>query len=134
MYLLDTNICAYLMKGSFPALSRKVLTVDPSQLAVSSVTVFDLYYGAAKGAWGERNMQRLRVFLSSFQVLPFGEADAIAAGQIRAELRRLGRPIGSYDVQIAAQGVARGLTVVTHNVSEFARVPGIRLEDWTEES
>jgi len=132
MYLLDTNICAYLMKGTFPALSRKVLTVDPAELAVSSVTVFELYYGAAKSGWGEKSMQRLRVFLSSFQVLPFSEGDAIAAGQIRAELRKQGRPIGSYDVQIAAQGVAGGLKVVTHNVSEFARVPGIRLEDWTE--
>ena len=134
MYLLDTNICAYLMKGSFPALSQKVLTVEPGELAVSSVTVFELYYGAAKSGWGEGRMQRLRIFLSSFQILPFSEEDAIAAGQIRAELRRLGRPIGSYDVQIAAQGVARGLTVVTHNVSEFARVPGICLEDWTEGS
>ena len=130
MYLLDTNICAYLMRGSYPSLSRKILTVLPSELAISSVTLFELEYGAAKANWGSRRMEEMRLFLSAFQVLPFTAHDAAVTGRIRAELVRTGQQIGAYDIQIAGQGIARGLTVVTHNTGEFSRVPGIRLEDW----
>ena len=132
MYLLDTNICIYLMKGTYPALSRKILSIHPQELAVSAVTVYELEYGAAKSGWQEKTRQNLRIFLSAFQVIPFAEEDAIAAGAIRAYLQKQGRPIGAYDLQIAAQGVARGFPVVTHNVAEFSRVPGIQIEDWTE--
>ena len=78
-------------------------------------------------------MEDMRLFLSAFQVIPFTEYDAVVTGRIRAVLVKEGLPIGSYDIQIAGQGVARNITVVTHNTSEFSRVPGIRLEDWTEE-
>ena len=132
MYLLDTNICIYLMKGTYPPLAEKVLTVHPSELAVSAVTVFELEYGAAKSSWGERTRQNLQIFLSAFQILPFTAEDALAAGRIRAALAHAGTPIGAYDVLIAAQGAARGYTVVTHNAAEFRRVPGIQVEDWTE--
>ena len=70
MYLLDTNICIYLMKGTFPALAEKILTVHPSELAISAVTVFELEYGAAKSRWGERTRQNLRIFLSAFTICP----------------------------------------------------------------
>lgn len=133
MFLLDTNICIYLMKGSFQSLADKVLTVDPSELAVSSVTVYELEYGANKSNWGEKTRRNMHIFLSPFTILPFTEEDALAAGRIRAHLESQGTPIGAYDVQIAAQGVARGITVVTHNTSEFSRVPNLMLEDWVEE-
>lgn len=133
MYLLDTNICIYLMKGSFQSLSDKVLTVHPSELAVSSVTVYELEYGANKSNWGEKTRRNMHIFLSPFTILPFTEEDALAAGRIRAYLESRGTPIGAYDVQIAAQGVARGITVVTHNTSEFGRIPNLTLEDWVEE-
>ena len=132
MYLLDTNILIYLMKGTFPALNEMAMTVHPSQMAVSAVSILELEYGASKSRWGERTRQTLRIFLSEFQIIPFTEADAVAAGRIRAELAQRGILIGAYDLQIAAQGVARGLTVVTHNTGEFQRVPGLSVEDWTE--
>ena len=72
----------------------------------------------------------MNLFLAAFTVLPFDRSDAETFGKLRAELAALGSPIGPYDIQIAAQGVTRGLTVVTHNTKEFARVPGIQLEDW----
>jgi len=133
MYLLDTNICAYLMRGRYPSLERKVCTVPPSELAISSITLFELEYGAAKANWGPQRLKNMYLFLSSFLVIPFTDRDAAVTGRIRAELARTGQPIGAYDVQIAGQGVARGITVVTHNVSEFSRVPGIKVEDWVEE-
>ena len=132
MYLLDTNILIYLMKGTFPALNEMAMTVYPSQMAVSAVSILELEYGASKSRWGARTRQTLRIFLSGFQIIPFTEADAVTVGRIRAELAQRGIRIGAYDLQIAAQGVARGLTVVTHNTGEFQRVPGLQLEDWTE--
>ena len=75
----------------------------------------------------------MRLFISAYTVLPFDHKDAFIFGKLRAELVKKGSPIDPYDIQIAAQGVARGLTVVTHNTAEFARVPGIMLEDWAEQ-
>lgn len=130
MYLLDTNICIYLIKNSYPFMTEKVFSYEPSDIAISSITVFELEYGAAKSKWGEETKRKLAVFLSPFTILPFSTEDAIAAGQVRAQLEKSGRPIGLYDTLIAAQGISRGLTVVTHNTNEFIRVPGIKLEDW----
>ncbi len=131
MYLLDTNICIYAMKGALPALSDKLLQIPPSGIVISSVTVSELEYGCAKSKWGDRSRSIMNLFLSAFEILPFDREDAIVSGRLRAGLMQAGTPIGPYDIQIAAQGVARNLTVVTHNTAEFIRVPGIRLEDWT---
>ena len=131
MYLLDTNICIYAMNGRHPHLNERLFSVPPDQICVSAVTVGELEYGAAKRRWGERTRELMRAFLANFTVLPFTEEDGILFGRFRAELAAAGTPVGAYDVMIAAQGVSRGLTVVTHNTKEFARIPGIRLEDWT---
>lgn len=132
MYLLDTNICIYALKDRYPKLTEKLLTVYPDDIFVSSVTVFELEYGAAKSKWGDKTREVLRKFLSSYDVLPFTAKDAVACGQLRAELAAGGVPIGAYDLMIAAQGVTRDLTVVTHNIGEFQRVRGLQVEDWTE--
>ena len=130
MYLLDTNICIYLMKNSFPALTDKVLSMDPEDLSISSVTVYELEYGAAKSSRSEETRLKLAMFLAPFKISPFDSGDAASAGMIRALLEKKGTPIGPYDIQIAAQGLSRGLTVVPHNQSEFSRVPGLKTEDW----
>lgn len=133
MYLLDTNICIYAMKNTYPVLSQKLFRVDPAEIFISSVTVGELEYGCEKSRWGERTRNIMNLFISAYTVLPFDHKDATIFGKLRAELAQKGSPIGTYDMQIAAQGVARGLTVVTHNTAEFTRVPGIMLEDWTEQ-
>lgn len=133
MYLLDTNIVIYFMKDQYPQLTRKLYTFHPSELLISSVTVFELEYGAEKSKWGQRTRNNLAKFLAPFTILPFESADAIAAGRIRGYLEKNGTKIGPYDVQIAGQALIRGLTVVTHNTGEFKRVPGLKMEDWTEE-
>lgn len=132
MYLLDTNTCIYFLKNSFPTLTQKLLDTDPSELFISSITVFELAYGAEKSKWGEKTRQKLAMFLAPFTILPFDSEDAMVAGRIRGALEQHGMPIGPYDVQIAAQALAKGLTVLTHNMKEFQRVPDLRVEDWVE--
>ena len=132
MYLLDTNICIYAMKGTYPSLTEKLFQVHPDQISISSVTVSELEYGAAKSKWGSRTHLKMQLFLSAFTILPFREQDAVQAGRLRADLAMKGTPIGPYDIMIAAQGLSEGFTVVTHNTAEFSRVPGLILEDWTE--
>lgn len=130
MYLLDTNICIYAMKNTYPALTDKLFRIPPSEVFISSITVGELEYGCARSKWGERSRNVMNMFLAAYTVLPFDRDDAALFGQLRAFLASSGTPIGPYDVQIAAQGLSRGLTVVTHNTSEFSRVPKPRLEDW----
>ncbi len=130
MYLLDTNICIYVMKNAYPALTQKVLSFDPSNLCISSITVFELEYGAAKSNWGEKTRQSMQMFLAPFNIIGFDSKDAASAGIIRGYLEKQGSPIGPYDVQIAGQAISRSMLMITHNVGEFSRVPGIRVEDW----
>ena len=130
MYLLDTNVCIYLMKNKFPGLTDHLLSLDPSEVAVSSITFFELEYGAAKSNWGERTRENMYAFLAPFTILPFDANDAAAAGHIRALLAAAGSPIGPFDLLIASQAFARDMTVVTHNTGEFSRIPDLKVEDW----
>ena len=130
MFLLDTNICIFAMKNTYPALFQKLFRIPPSEIFVSSITVGELEYGCSKSKWGERTRNIMNLFLAAYTILPFDRDDAAVFGRIRAELAKAGSPIGPYDLQIAAQGIAKGLTVVTHNTGEFSRVSGIALEDW----
>ena len=130
MYLLDTNVCIYFMKNTYPRLTQRLLSHGPSELLISSLTVLELEYGAEKSNWGDRTRQKMALFLAPFTILPFETNDALSAARIRAYLERHGFIIGAYDIQIAAQGLSRGLTVVTHNTGEFCRIPELKLEDW----
>ena len=132
MVLLDTNVCIYFMKNSYPRLTEKLLSHSPAEVLLSAITVFELEYGAEKSNWGEATRQKLAMFLAPFNIIPFTADDAVAAGKIRGFLERKGTPIGSYDVQIAAQALSRSIPVITHNVGEFCRVPGLQVEDWTQ--
>ena len=131
-YLLDTNICIYALKDKYPSLTQKLFRIHPDEIAVSSITVSELEYGATESMWKEQTRFRMHMFLSTFTILPFTEQDAVVAGQIRAFLAQKGTIIGPYNIQIAAQGISRDLTVITHNMSEFSRVPQLSLEDWVE--
>jgi tRNA(fMet)-specific endonuclease VapC len=132
-YLLDTNACIALMNG-VPVTVRsrfeKAIRQE-SKVYISSIVAFELWYGIANSARIEINTQRLEVLLSSAAVaLPFDQEDSRAAGSIRANLQAVGRPIGAYDYLIAGQALARQLTLVTANVSEFSRVKGLVWQDW----
>lgn len=132
MYLLDTNIVIYFMKNQYHRLTEKLFSYNPTDLLISSITIFELEYGAEKSRWGVKTRNRLAMFLAPFTTLPFDTADTVMAGKIRGYLEKNGQKIGPYDIQIAAQAVAHEITIVTHNTSEFKRVPGIK-RDWVEE-
>jgi tRNA(fMet)-specific endonuclease VapC len=133
-YLLDTNAVIALLKNE-PAIFRKRLRRTVSKgaaIAVSSIVLYELWYGVARSARRRENAERLRVFLSGgVAVNAFSEEDAMTAGDLRAILEAAGTPIGPYDVLIAAQALRSNATLVTANVSEFARVPRLQWQDWT---
>jgi tRNA(fMet)-specific endonuclease VapC len=133
IYLLDTNACIALINGT-PASVRvrleKALGAG-GQAFVSTVVVFELWYGVAKSAHQETSARRLETFLSGpVRMLSFEEEDAKAAGKVRASIEVSGKPIGAYDLLIAGQALRHKLTLVTANVKEFRRVKGLSWEDW----
>jgi tRNA(fMet)-specific endonuclease VapC len=133
-YLLDTNAVIALLKDE-PAIFRKRLRRAVSRgaaIAVSSIVLYELWYGVARSARRRENAERLRVFLSGgIEVSAFDEEDAKTAGKLRATLEGAGTPIGPYDLLIAAQALHSSATLVTANVAEFTRVPGLQWQDWT---
>jgi tRNA(fMet)-specific endonuclease VapC len=133
-YLLDTSAVVALLKDR-PAGVRERLrqtVAAGALLSISSVALFELWFGVAKSGRRRENAERLRVFLSGgLAVLPFEDEDARAAGELRADLEAAGTPIGPYDLLIAGQALRHDAILVTANVSVFARVRGLRWEDWT---
>ena len=134
MYLLDTNICIYLIKNKFPNLTRKIISCSPENICISAITVAEMEYGASKSQFREKNRQALIDFCTDFNnILDFSTEDTEAFGIIRAYLEKNGKPIGPYDMQIAAQAMSRNFTVITNNYGEFSRIPWIKVEVWTKE-
>ena len=131
-FLLDTNICIYIIKQKPPLVLEKFRTLEPSEVGISSITVAELEYGVYKSQRQEQNRAALSQFLSPLTIVPFGQTATQTYGQIRAELERQGIVIGSMDMLIAAQAISLGLTLVTNNVRELSRIPGLVLENWLE--
>ncbi|KKC32408.1 type II toxin-antitoxin system VapC family toxin [Devosia psychrophila] len=130
-YLLDTNAVITLLNDRSPALVERVTKSTPGSIGVPTIVAHELYLGAYRSQRVEFNLESLRLLFADFPTLDFSRDDAHSAGQIRSGLLRLGTPIGPYDVLIAGQAKARNLTLVTNNTSEFARVEGLSIEDWT---
>ncbi len=128
-YLLDTNIVIYTMKHR-PTEVREAFNAHEGQLAISSVTLMELFYGAEKSANPVQNTRSIETFAARLTVLDYDTAAAQHTGQIRAELAKAGKPIGPYDQMIGGQARSLGLIVVSNNVREFKRVPGLRFENW----
>jgi tRNA(fMet)-specific endonuclease VapC len=129
---LDTNTVIGLLKKRSPFRGRyDAARLSRETIAISAVALFELRFGADKSAFAEANHQRLNIFIDdAVEILPFAEEDAAEAGAIRAYLQARGTPIGPYDTLIAAQARRRGATLVTSNLREFERVPGLMLADW----
>jgi tRNA(fMet)-specific endonuclease VapC len=130
IFMLDTNICIYIIKNRPTEVLRKVKRFSPSALAISSITVCELEYGASKSSNPEKNRQTLMKFLVPFDVCPFNEQAASHYGNIRAYLDRTGNSIGAMDLLIAAHARSLSLTLVTNSPKEFEVVPGLRTENW----
>lgn len=126
-YLLDTNAVIALLSGE-ANVNARVRRHAPAEIGISSVVAHELYYGAYKSRRRDGNVAVVDAL--RFEVLDFDREDARRSGEVRAVLGGAGRPIGPYDVLIAGQAMARGLTLVSHNIGEFGRVAGLVVEDW----
>jgi tRNA(fMet)-specific endonuclease VapC len=136
-YLLDTNAVIATIKNDPPAVRKRLRrAVDKgATISVSSIVLFELWYGVARSQRRQENAERLSIFLSgALTIAPFEEQDAATAGGIRATLERAGTPIGPYDLLIAAQALRTGATLITANTSEFSRVHGLNWQDWASSS
>ena len=128
-YLLDTNMCIYLMKGNADILQR-FLANRASGIGVSSISVAELYYGVFNSEYPDRNSLNLANFLIGLELLEFDSGAAVEYGRIRARLRKKGTPIGQMDMLIAAHAKSEDLILVTKNTGEFNRVEDLQLENW----
>ena len=127
--VLDTNTCIYALKLQGRVVER-LREHSPDDVGVTIVTVAELWFGARKSARPQATRREIDAFLAPLEVVPFDRAGAEAYAEIRFELERSGLPIGERDLLIASIARARELTVVTHNLSEFRRVPRLATEDW----
>lgn len=129
-YLLDTNACIRYLNAASEPLRKRIEAAGQGQLAVCSVVKAELLFGAVKSRKPEQTRGHQRGFVDRFVSLPFDDRAAEAYAGIRAVLEHQGTPIGANDLMIAAIALANDLTLVTHNVTEFSRVPELRIEDW----
>jgi tRNA(fMet)-specific endonuclease VapC len=129
-YLLDTNAWIEVLNRPKSVLALKLASQPPSEVAMCSVVLSELLVGAYKGSQQVANMALIQQLVLQFVCLPFNEVSADHYARIRSHLESIGQWIGPYDLQIAAIAKQHGLTVVTHNISEFSRVQGLIVEDW----
>ena len=131
MILLDTNICIYIINAKPPAVLQRFRDYRMGEVGLCTVVAAELAFGVAQSG-SSRNRHALELFLAPLTVLPFDEAAVWAYGTLRAELERQGKQIGALDTMISAHALSQQATLVTNNISEFARVPGLRLDNWVD--
>lgn len=131
-YLLDTNICVYLIRQRPAHLLQKFANYAVSEIGISSITAAELYYGVERSGRPGQNRQALEQFLLPLTIQDFDYSAAAAYGSVRATLEAAGMPIGTLDTLIAAQALSQNLILVTNNTQEFARIPALTIEDWTQ--
>jgi len=129
--MLDTNICIYIIKQQPAAVLKHFLEYQIGDICISSITLAELRFGVAKSVHRDKNANALDEFIVPLEVAAFDEAAALAYGDIRETLERVGTPIGSMDMLIAAHAVSLGVSLVTNNTREFARVASLTIVDWT---
>ncbi len=130
-YYLDTDICVFALKGQFPAIKKWLQNSIPDQIKIPSIVQSELLLGALKSIESKQTVHLVERFVAPYEVISFDEQAAIAYARIRYHLERRGVSIGPNDLIIAATVTANQGTLVTHNVREFTRVPGLLVEDWT---
>jgi tRNA(fMet)-specific endonuclease VapC len=128
-YILDTNICIYIIKNKFVSIASKINQIGFDEIAVSSITIAELEYGVANSSQSEKSKEALLQFLLPFEILDFDPESAMYYGKIRKDLKK--NLIGTMDMLIASIAMANNLIVVTNNEKEFKRIPGLKIENWT---
>lgn len=132
-YMLDTNICIFVIKHKPESVIKRFMEHDPSDICISSITYAELVHGVEKSQAKEKNRIALTLLLSKIQIVPFDSVAAQVYGVVKADLQRQGTPIGPLDTLIASHAKALDLTLVTNNTREFMRVEELKLEDWVQE-
>ncbi|MFN0165470.1 MAG: type II toxin-antitoxin system VapC family toxin [Bryobacteraceae bacterium] len=129
-YLLDTNICIYIAKRRPPTVLARFEQLQPGDIGMSVITLFELSYGAWKSDRPEKTLEAIHSLTRLIPVVPLDASTSGHCGRLRADLERKGRSIGAYDLLIAAQALSLDVIMVTNNVREFDRVPGLKMENW----
>ena len=129
-YLLDTNICIYLIKKRPPEVIERFRQHSPEEVAISTITLFELEYGVQKSQHMQRTQDALARFILPLTLLDIDPPAAVEAAAIRAKLERKGTPIGPYDLLIAGLARSKDMILVTNNIGEFDRIDGLCLENW----
>ena len=130
VYLLDTNIVSYWMRG-VPHLIERIKSHSPSDLCLSTITLAEIYYGIEKSPVKKNERQgKIEYIKTELEIYPFNELAAVEYGVIRVALEKRGTPISERDTQIASIAMANNLCLVTHNTKEFNRIPKLAVEDW----
>lgn len=129
-YMLDTNICIYVIKHKPEAVIKRFLEHDPEELCISAITYAELMHGVEKSQAVEKNRMAISLFLSPITILEFSSQAAEVYGSIRVDLEKKGTPIGPMDLLIAGHAKAEKLILVTNNMKEFNRVEGLQVENW----
>jgi tRNA(fMet)-specific endonuclease VapC len=130
MYLLDTNICIYIIKKRPEKVFEKFRSLSIGQVGISSITHSELCFGVRKSRYPEKNETALNLFTAPLEVIAYPEEAGMVYGTIRAQLEAAGKPMGPLDTLIAAHALYMGYTLVTNNLSEFSRVKGLKVENW----
>lgn len=128
--MLDTNICIYLIKQQPPTILERFRSLPVGDIGISSITAAELAHGVSKSRHATKNRHALEQFLAPLEVAAFDQTAAWAYGRIREQLEVKGTPIGSMDMLIAAHALSLGVRLVSNNLREFRRVPGLRLDNW----
>lgn len=131
-YMLDTNICIYIIKHKPEKVFRQLMKYDPSEICISSVTYAELMHGVEKSRAVDKNRLAITLLLSNIEIMNFDVSAAEYYGKIRADLEKKGTPIGPLDMMIAGHAKSLGYTVVTNNIKEFSRVENLKLENWAD--
>jgi tRNA(fMet)-specific endonuclease VapC len=129
-FMLDTNICIYLIKHKPAHALERFRQTDISEISISSITLSELFYGVSKSSKPEQNFIALTQFVAPLEILPFGGEAPQHYGYLRTHLEKQGTPIGSLDMLIAAHALSLSITLVTNNEKEFNRVPNLKMENW----
>lgn len=133
MYFLDTNICIYFLKGIFPYLQSKMLSLLPPQIKIPSIVVAELLYGASKSVRKKSNIEVVQKFLIPFEIIPFEMQAAETYAEIRSLTESKGISIGPNDLIIASIVMANEGILVTNNIKEFCRIKNLKIENWTKQ-
>jgi tRNA(fMet)-specific endonuclease VapC len=128
--MLDTNICIYLIKEHPASVLERFALHPVGDIGISVITLAELEYGVAKSGRRARNREALEQFISPLEVAAFDRRATAAYGKVRTTLEKKGQPIGSMDLLIAAHAISLEVRLITHNVKEFGKVPGLHVEDW----